>query len=264
MTKPRVVLVRILVCGALLLRLDTAAAIDAWDKSSPADDTPATGTELIHGSDAQHDLQGQEGAADVDWYRVSQQPFASYEFVVDAVSGAIAPPIVERIDSDGVTVLQSSQAVGPGIGGSRSLRWHNASAGAVEDEYIRVTSGGCSAKCKSTAVYRLRFFDSPYSSARFNNSGTQVTVLLVQNPQSYAIAGAVYLWNANGTSAGTQPFSVAAKNLLVFATQTIAPGVSGSITVAHDGRYGDLSGKTVALEPATGFSFDTSLEARPH
>jgi hypothetical protein len=40
-------------------------------------------------------------------------------------------------------------------------------------------------------------------------------------------------------------------------------GVSGAITVAHDGRYGDLTGKTVALEPATGFSFDSALEARP-
>jgi hypothetical protein len=43
------------------------------------------------------------------------------------------------------------------------------------------------------------------------------------------------------------------------------PGVetaSGAITVVHDGRYGELVGKTVALEPATGFSFDTPLVPR--
>jgi len=33
--------------------------------------------------------------------------------------------------------------------------------------------------------------------------------------------------------------------------------VSGTITVAHDGGYGNLAIKSVALEPSTGFSFDT-------
>lgn len=39
-------------------------------------------------------------------------------------------------------------------------------------------------------------------------------------------------------------------------------GQGGAITVAHDGRYGELAGKTVALEPSTGFSFDTKLTFR--
>ena len=45
-------------------------------------------------------------------------------------------------------------------------------------------------------------------------------------------------------------------------TATVAPGVGGSVTVAHDGRFGDLAGKTVALEPATGFSFDSPMLPR--
>ena len=40
-------------------------------------------------------------------------------------------------------------------------------------------------------------------------------------------------------------------------------GTSGAITVGHTGPYGSLVGKAVALEPSTGFSFDTPLEARP-
>ena len=36
-------------------------------------------------------------------------------------------------------------------------------------------------------------------------------------------------------------------------------GQGGTITVSHDGRYGDLAGKTVALEPSTGFSFDSPM-----
>lgn len=47
-------------------------------------------------------------------------------------------------------------------------------------------------------------------------------------------------------------------------TASVAAGTGGALTVAHDGRYGDLVGKTVALEPATGFSFDSPMVARLH
>lgn len=40
-------------------------------------------------------------------------------------------------------------------------------------------------------------------------------------------------------------------------------GQAGSIRLTHDGRYGDLTGKAVALEPATAFTFDTPLVPRP-
>ena len=93
---------------------------------------------------------------------------------------------------------------------------------------------------------------------RFNNSGTQVTVLLLQNPTNYTIGGNIYFWDTTGVLIGTgTPFTLTAKQVLVFNTATAAPGVGGSVTIANDGRYGDLSAKTVALEPATGFSFDS-------
>jgi hypothetical protein len=52
---------------------------------------------------------------------------------------------------------------------------------------------------------------------------------------------------------------LAAKQVLVLNAGTVSgvAGSSGAVTVAHDGRYGDLAAKVVALEPATGFSFDT-------
>ena len=65
-----------------------------------------------------------------------------------------------------------------------------------------------------------------------------------------------------GVLIGTSPFSLAPKATLVLNTSTVAPGVAGAVTVTHDGRYGDLSGKTVALEPATGFSFDSPMLPR--
>ena len=36
-------------------------------------------------------------------------------------------------------------------------------------------------------------------------------------------------------------------------------GLSGSAAVAHLGGYAALTGKAVALEPATGFTFDTTI-----
>jgi hypothetical protein len=48
------------------------------------------------------------------------------------------------------------------------------------------------------------------------------------------------------------------------ATLGFAAGQSGSITVANTARYGDLAGKAVALEPATGFTFDTLMVPRPN
>jgi hypothetical protein len=34
--------------------------------------------------------------------------------------------------------------------------------------------------------------------------------------------------------------------------------------VTHDAGYGELTGKAVALEPATGFVFESPLVPRPH
>jgi hypothetical protein len=113
-------------------------------------------------------------------------------------------------------------------------------------------------------VYRLRAYETTYAVPRFNNSASQTTVLLVQNPSSYTIAGNVYFWNVAGGLLATQPFSVAAKGLFGLGTGSVVPGQSGTITLASDGRYGDLAGKTVALEPATGFSFDSPMVPRPH
>lgn len=61
------------------------------------------------------------------------------------------------------------------------------------------------------------------------------------------------------------PYTLVARSTLVLNTATVPglAGQSGTITVGHDGRYGDLSGKTVALEPATGFNFDSPMGYRP-
>ena len=222
--------------------------------------------ELTHGTDEVYDLAAQPGpVADEDVFRMSQKPYSSYEVVIDATSGDIggaAGPILERLGGDGTTILQGSVAVG--TGSSRSLRWANTTASEVEGEAIRVKSAGCTTDCGPDDVYRIRVYETTYAVPRFNNAGTQVTVLVLQNPTNYAITGQAYFRTSSGALVGTHSFTLAAKAVLVLNTATVpgANGVSGGILVAHDGRYGDLVGKTVALEPATGFSFDSGLEPR--
>jgi hypothetical protein len=252
--------------AAVALLSTGAARADVWDVQTSSDNShTTTRNELVHGSDQQHDLGALPGpAADQDFYRISQRPYSSYEVVVEATSGDIGGRTLDvvRLAADGTTVVQSS--VGAGLGLNRSLRWVNGAGAANNKQFVRVQSGGCSSDCGPEDVYRLRAYETTYSIPRFNNSGSQVTVLLLQNPTDYTISGTVYFWSPAGALVATSPFSLPAKGLQVLATQTVAPGTSGSITVANDGRYGDLTGKTVALEPATGFSFDTAMVPRPH
>lgn len=239
---------------------------DPWDEPSANDDGPGTLSELAHGSDEQHDLAGGgdagAGFADEDWFRIGQQPYASYEIVVDAMTGDVVPLQVDRIAANGSSVLQSSVVVG--AGSVRSLRWQNASAATLNDQYVRIRSGGCTTACQAKDVYRVRAYETTYAVPRFANSGSQVTVLLLQNPSAVLLSGTVRFWNASGALVGSAPVTLGPKALQVIATQTVAPGVNGTLTIAHNGRYGELAGKAMTLDPTSGFSWETPLVARPH
>jgi hypothetical protein len=87
-------------------------------------------------------------------------------------------------------------------------------------------------------------------------------VLVLQNSGEAAATGTLRLWNATGALAGSRALALPAKATLSLDLATVAPGVSGSLTVSHTARHGDLQGKA-SLEPATGFTFDTPLRLRP-
>jgi len=63
----------------------------------------------------------------------------------------------------------------------------------------------------------------------------------------------------------SQAFTIAPRSIEVIVTSTLpgASGAAGTITITHNAAYGALVGKTVALEPTTGFSFDSPMLARP-
>jgi hypothetical protein len=68
-----------------------------------------------------------------------------------------------------------------------------------------------------------------------------------------------------GSLLHAHPFTLAPRQTLVVNAASL-PGLngrSGSVTIAHTAPYGVLAGKAVAVEPATGFGFDTPLSPRP-
>jgi uncharacterized repeat protein (TIGR01451 family) len=215
--------------------------------------------ELAHGSVLRGDLRAVAGAADVDTYRLRQEPFASYEIVLDEGSGDIGVgqgPLLERVAADGTSVLQAAAA--------GSLRFRNTTTAAIADQGIRVRSASCSTDCGGDDRYRLRVYETTTAVPRFNNTGSQVTVVLVQNRGAETVGGTLQFWSPAGTRLHAEPFTLGPRELLAFNTagEPALAGQGGALTVAHDGRYGDLAGKAVALEPATGFSFDSPLQPR--
>jgi uncharacterized repeat protein (TIGR01451 family) len=242
---------------------DPAAANNS-DTEATALLAAAAEGEVTHGMQLRADLAAVAGQPDLDLFRIRQDPYASYEVALDAGSGdfGAAGAQLERVASDGSTVLQVSVPVGSGF--ARSLRFRNDTATTVDDQLVRVSSPACGSTCGADDVYRLRAWETTASISRFNNSATQITVVVLQNGGAVGLSGRVYFWSTSGSLLHQEPLALLARGSVTVNTSAIPAllGQAGSITIAHDGPFGALTGKAVALEPATGFSFDSFLEQR--
>jgi hypothetical protein len=210
--------------------------------------------ELVHGSREVRDLASAAG------YRIGQAPRSSWELTADGVTGDAAPLLLDRMAPDGTTVLQSATTTGPGS--TFSLSWENAGPGRNDEERIRV-EGACTPACDGNDQFRIRARETTATVPRFNDSGSQVTVLLLQNTVEATVNGHVWFYDSAGTLQASRAFSIESRGSLALDTSAVVPGVGGTLTVSHDGGYGALRGKAVALEPVTGFTFDTEIQYRP-
>lgn len=237
------------------------ARADEWEFGTDTDDDAATDNALAHGAVQVHDLAGFP-QSDQDWYRVPVDPLSSFQFVLDGMTGDLdlAGSSLQRIGADGATVQGS--AVVEGDGGLLSLDWITTES-APAANFVRVQAAGCGTACDALDRYRARFLETTYTVPRFNNTGSQATVLLVQNASARTCAAFTYLLSADGSLSGGAPAILDPGRLIVFDLAGSAPNQSGSIRIAHGCGYGGLAGKAVAIEPATGFTFDTPLVPRP-
>ena len=261
----------VLACGLAVsvLVAPAAQARDIWDLTGN-DGSAGTRSEIAPGALQVHDLEGVGGIADQDWFRISQKPYSSYEVLVDGLTGGLAPvPVTVPGTELGVALVRSGGQVIPSnalsiAGSARVLYFRNETGTLIDDERVRVSNPLCAGACLATEQYRIRLFDTTYGFPRFNNSASQFTILVIQNTSDRVVYFNAHFFDINGVLQGTNSQNIMPFGSTVLNTSTV-PGVagkSGSIIVNNDGRYGVLIGKAIALEPATGFTFDTQMVAR--
>jgi len=241
-----------------------AWSADRWEYRG--DDGPSTSNQLQPGIVQEgHDLEPKQNGPDADWYQVVTHRERSYEVRVFgggvawkfANCQACATLDVMARDGSVATPGDNDQTYGPG---GQSVRWIGG-PGVVP---LRVTPGTEGAN-SPLEKYDILLLDTTLFLPRFNNIGSQRTVLIVQNLRERAVSGQIFFRQNDGLAAPAYPFTIAPQASLVLDTGKL-PQVgqsSGSASIAHTGGWGALAGKTVVLEPSTGFTFDTMLTTAP-
>ncbi|MET0556208.1 MAG: hypothetical protein ABW221_24420 [Vicinamibacteria bacterium] len=252
-------------CVLVLWPAASASAVDRWEDS--LDGGPNSRAAIAPGQrQAERDLQGTPANTDQDWVAFAEVSRHSYEARTTGGPGWAAPPVLggaqlDRVTSTGV-VLTAGTGDGAQLTKGNTVRWIAAPAPTQQD-FLRIMGEGTTNQ--GPQPYVLELFDTTYAVPRWNNSGSQVTVFVIQNNTASAVTGSIFFYRANGTLVHTQPLVLPPDGLQVFNTAGIGAlaGESGAARIAHLGGVGALSGKAVALEPATGFTFDTAIVPVP-
>jgi hypothetical protein len=276
---------RALALAAVLCTASAASAHDPWEYVlyNSWDDDSSTLNFLTHGTVQRgHDLETVSGLVDQDWYTFQAQSRHSYEIrvtggveywgfactggecprvdLVDQAGGLVVPATPEP-DELAITINRGPTGPQPAFR-SQTIRFI---AAASFPMYVRVL-GDQAVPAGPGKFYDISFRDTTVFGPRWNNSGTQVSVVVVQNQTAYPQEGTLDFYGADGTLLYSGLLVLAPHGVYVFNTSTIPAlaGRSGSLVIPHEGAYGALGGKVVALEPATGFTFDTLLAPMPY
>ena len=247
-------------------------AHDDWDPAGATDQTSATTRNLLlHAAPAQeHDLQNQSSVPDHDWFVLNVTGNRSFEVrIVNTTRTTLTadPTNLRRHAADG-SVLQTSVPLGTSTNAyARTLRWIEASR--PVSTHIHVTNAdpvNPTLPAGANAKYTIKLYETTLYCPRYNNSGSQVSVLIVQHsaPEVGSCSYTARFNAANGTETGATTLALDTEQMSVINTAALTglPGTSGSAFIAHTCGVGGLKAKLVALEPATGFSFDTACSMR--
>jgi hypothetical protein len=249
-----------------------AGAVRADDPWEPGGDDGPNGWNMLRHGVVQrgHDLQGTPAAPDRDWMKIVTKARHSYEARVSGMywddGCSIAPcPRFDRVDTTGAVLtagVASSEDVDLGsatIG--RTVRWI-AETGAPER---LLATGDLVAPLGPDSVYDAVYYDTTLFVPRWNNTASQTTILILQNATDIAVTGTAYFHDAAGALLASVAVAVPPQGVQVMPTGSVPAlaGRSGSAQIAQLGGYAALAGKAVALEPATGFTFDTLVAPVP-
>jgi hypothetical protein len=260
------------------LAVSAASADDKWELGGGGqcanDDTNVTCNELWPGVRQTHDLQGLAAAPDQDWMLVESKAGRSYEVRLTSANLALNSPVcttacvpMDRVNAAGAvqTAGVAPNGAGPANGGTGTslvARWM---ATADQRDWIRVR-GDQVATLTANDQYDIELLDTTYFVPRWNQSGSQTTVFLVQNTSPAAVTGNIRFYDTAGALLHTEPLTVPRNGLRVFPVGSVPAlvGQGGSAAIVHTGGFGALAGKAVALEPSTGFTFDTLIVPMQH
>jgi hypothetical protein len=250
--------------AAWLAAASSALAVDPWEIG--LDGTSGTTTNILRHADVQfgHDLEGTPTALDRDWMVMVTKARHSYEVRLGSLIwlNDCTPPScaarVARVNAAGLVLTEgfsgNEDPQGPLGSIGRTVRWIAATD--ATDYLLALAFAGVGA-----SPYDVALYDTTLFLPRWNNTATQTTVLFLQNTTNVTVTGSVYFHDAGGSLVATVPVSVVQHGLQVISTASVPglAGQSGSAQIAQMGGYGALVGKAAALEPATGFTFDTPI-----
>jgi hypothetical protein len=239
-----------------------AAATDRFEGDGPANAVLITPSE----APLLRDLEAMGGVADQDYFFVAGRPWRSYEARLSALSTGAAVAAFERVDNSTLSVVQTAshyQTSTGSVGQFVFLRWMLDGNPPNASSYLRVTGH---TNGTASTQYQIELKDTTLFCPRYNNTSGQASVLLIQAAPEGANACSytAVFFNESGTVTGTQSGTLNESNMATIATPAIAGlnNTKGSARIVHDCGYNNLFAKLVALEPATGYSFDTICSAK--
>jgi hypothetical protein len=265
--------------AALLSAGTPARANDRWEGGIRPDDTVLTRNTLSPGLVQQHDLDedlaGPSPGNDVDWMRVPTLSGHSYEARISGSSvgfdwgDCAACAQFERVTATGTVLTEDVGVVTDGAGpgsswhaNDRSVRWIAETDNTADLVRVR---GDQNFVENVYSTYTIRYWDTTYTVPRWNTTNGQATVLVITSTVPRPQQARIHFHVPGGSLLAVQDV-VLQENVpyvLNLATLPALAGQSGFALVAHTSGYGGLTGKAVALEPATGFTFDSPLQAIP-
>jgi len=235
-----------------------AFAIDAWDAGPAKDNTAVSTRNLLRpGVTQYHDLEAAGGVPDEDWFVLNLDDFRQYYIEVTEVSADTPISNVDFLtiwDDTGTTQLYQA-LTGPT---SASTTWYSGNRTSFR---VRVKGGPTT---PGTSRYGITYYENTLYCARYNQSASQVSIVIVQNTTNGACPVSAWFYDEAGAFVGNIFGTAPAGGNFVAAAGSVPAlaGTKGNVRIINACVPWALKAKVVSLEPATGFSFDTLCERR--
>ena len=114
---------------------------------------------------------------------------------------------------------------------------------------MKITSGRAPTTCNTTAVYRIRAFDTTYMIPPSTTTARTSRAWFSENPTNGTVTYHAELWSDGGVHLDTHTVILPPRSLDLWTISGIAvANKTGSVTVTATAGYGELFGKITQME----------------